>query len=80
MIHVDDLADLLLALAEPLAPTGRTIEPDDGAPNGFTHVEFASMLGKAVGTTPRTSYALNAFLVNSIFLRSPISFCNYLKT
>lgn len=62
LIHVDDLADLLLALAEPLAPTGRTIEPDDGAPNGFTHVEFASMLGKAVGTTPRTFSAPAALI------------------
>jgi uncharacterized protein YbjT (DUF2867 family) len=29
LIHADDLADLLLALADPAAPAGLTIEPDD---------------------------------------------------
>jgi len=49
LVHADDLADLLLALAGPDAPTGLTIEPDDGRPGGWTHEEFAIALGQAVG-------------------------------
>lgn len=52
VIHVDDLARLLLALAEPQAPSGVLIEPDDGKPGGWTHREFAKALGAAVGTNP----------------------------
>ena len=48
LIHVDDLAGLLLALAEPGAPTGAVIEPDDGRPGGWTHKELARALGDAV--------------------------------
>ena len=42
LIHVDDLARLLLALAEPAAPSGILIEADDGKPRGWTHREFAA--------------------------------------
>jgi len=52
LIHVDDLARLLLALADPQAPSTILIEPDDGKPNGWTHREFARALGAAVGTRP----------------------------
>ena len=52
VIHVDDLVQLLLALAAPDAPSNILIEPDDGKPNGWTHREFARALGKAVGTRP----------------------------
>jgi nucleoside-diphosphate-sugar epimerase len=52
LIHADDLARLLLALAGPAAPSSILIEPDDGRPNGWTHREFASALGRAVGTKP----------------------------
>lgn len=46
VIHVDDLARLLLTLAANDA--GRlTIEPDDGTPGGWTHADF---LGGAIGT------------------------------
>lgn len=46
VIHVDDLARLLLTLATQDA--GRlTIEPDDGTPGGWTHADF---LGGAIGT------------------------------
>ncbi|MCY7339936.1 MAG: NAD(P)H-binding protein [Sphingomonas bacterium] len=51
LIHVDDLARLLLALA-----TGNTsglIEPDDGRPSAWTHREFGQALGRAVGKTVR---------------------------
>lgn len=51
-IHVDDLARLLIALAERGA--GRTIyEPDDGRPGGWSHVEFAQAIGTAVGRRVR---------------------------
>jgi nucleoside-diphosphate-sugar epimerase len=52
VIHVDDLARLLLALADPQAPSTVLIEPDDGKPGGWTHREFARALGAAVGTRP----------------------------
>ena len=52
VIHVDDLARLLLAAAAPDAPTSCLIEPDDGKANGWTHREFAKALGAAVGTNP----------------------------
>ena len=52
VIHVDDVARLLLALAAPDAPSNILIEPDDGKSGGWTHREFARALGKAVGTRP----------------------------
>jgi nucleoside-diphosphate-sugar epimerase len=52
VIHVDDLARLLLALADPESPAAVLIEPDDGKPGGWTHREFARALGAAVGTRP----------------------------
>lgn len=52
VIHADDLARLLVALAAPDAPQGILIEPDDGKPGGWTHREFARALGAAVGTKP----------------------------
>jgi nucleoside-diphosphate-sugar epimerase len=50
VIHVDDLARLLLALANPAAPSSCLIEPDDGKPGGWSHREFAQALAAAVGT------------------------------
>lgn len=48
LIHVDDLARLLLALAG--QDTGRAIyEPDDGTPDAWTHTGFARAIGTAVG-------------------------------
>jgi len=52
LIHVDDLARLLLALAGPAVPSSILIEADDGKPGGWTHREFARALGTAVGTKP----------------------------
>jgi nucleoside-diphosphate-sugar epimerase len=49
MIHVDDLARLLLALTARGAPKKLVIEPDDGTPNGWTHKDLAKALGRAVG-------------------------------
>ena len=50
VIHVADLARLLLALALPGSPSNCLIEPDDGKPGGWTHREFAKALAAAVGT------------------------------
>jgi nucleoside-diphosphate-sugar epimerase len=50
VIHADDLARLLLALASPAAPSNILIEADDGKPGGWTHREFARALAAAVGT------------------------------
>jgi nucleoside-diphosphate-sugar epimerase len=48
LIHADDLASLLIALAAAKdAPD--FVEPDDGKPGGWTHREFAGALGEAVG-------------------------------
>jgi nucleoside-diphosphate-sugar epimerase len=49
VIHVDDLARLLLALVDPLCPPGLLVEPDDGREGGWTHEEFGHALGRAVG-------------------------------
>jgi nucleoside-diphosphate-sugar epimerase len=49
VIHVEDLARLLLALAAPDAPSKIVLEPDDGQSAGWAHDEFARALGEAVG-------------------------------
>jgi uncharacterized protein YbjT (DUF2867 family) len=64
LIHVDDLGRLLLALADPAAPTGLLVEPDDGRHGGWTHREFGQALGKALGrkvTTITMSQPLLSF-------------------
>lgn len=50
MIHVNDLAELLLALV-PTSPTvsNKTFEPDDGRKGGWPYNELARALGSAVG-------------------------------
>ena len=52
VIHADDLARLLLALAGPSVPSNILIEADDGKPGGWSHREFAQALASAVGTKP----------------------------
>ena len=54
LLHVADLSRLLLALAEPGAPTKVVLEPDDGRPGGWTHREFGDALARAVGVAART--------------------------
>jgi nucleoside-diphosphate-sugar epimerase len=49
LIHADDLAGLLIALALGDAGEGAVIEPDGGRPKGWSHAEFAAALGRAVG-------------------------------
>ena len=53
-IHADDLSRLLLALAEPRAPSRVLFEPDDGHQGGYSHREFARLIGEAVDRRPFT--------------------------
>lgn len=48
LIHVDDLARLLLVLAS-ADGASEVLEPDDGHPRGYAHAELAQMIGRAVG-------------------------------
>lgn len=49
LIHVDDLARLLLVLVEADEAGHLLLEPDDGTPGGWTHKELAGAIGEAVG-------------------------------
>jgi nucleoside-diphosphate-sugar epimerase len=66
LIHVGDLARLLLALAEGDKPAGIVLEPDDGAQRGWTHKQLAQAIGRAVGrrnlslSVPKTMLKLGA--------------------
>jgi nucleoside-diphosphate-sugar epimerase len=66
LIHVDDLARLLLALTARGTPKRLVVEPDDGTPGGWSHKDFANALGHAVGrravslSTPRPLLRLAA--------------------
>ena len=68
LIHVDDLAALLLNLVESRAPRREVLEPDDGRTGGWSHREFANALGRAVGrravalATPRPLLRMAATL------------------
>lgn len=62
LIHVADLARLLLVLAVNEGPSTCVIEPDDGKKGGWTHREFARALGRAVQTRPAIVSAPGVFL------------------
>ena len=62
LIHVADLARLLLALAINDGPSTCVIEPDDGKKGGWTHREFARALGRAVGGRPAIISTPGVFL------------------
>lgn len=69
-IHVDDLADLLLALVASNA--AGVFEADDEAPMGWSHVDFARALGRAVNkrvvpiSTPRALLMLSARIARAV--------------
>jgi len=84
MIHVEDLARLLVALLPPGeslddevlgGASGRIFEPDDGKPQGWDHFEMALAIGWAMGRRPRVigmSHAmLNRVARLDNFLRGP---------
>lgn len=53
LIHVQDLAELLVALVPGgEGVTHRTFEPDDGHAGGWSHRELARLIGWAVGRRP----------------------------
>ena len=49
VIHVGDLARLLLALTDHSCPERLLVEPDDGRQGGWSHAEFGQALGRALG-------------------------------
>lgn len=66
LIHVQDLAELLVALV----PGGdrvthRTFEPDDGYAGGWTHRELARVIGWAVGRRPWIVHLSPRLLANA---------------
>ena len=48
LLHADDLARLLIALAARNDSAAHMFEPDDGHAGGYSHREFAALLGHAV--------------------------------
>lgn len=62
VIHADDLARLLLALADTAAPKGLLVEPDDGRHGGWDQEEFGQAVGKALGRRVLTFSAPRAIL------------------
>jgi nucleoside-diphosphate-sugar epimerase len=52
-IHADDLARLILGMAE-RAPARAFYEADDGQAEGWSHKDYAQMIGAAVGRNPMT--------------------------
>jgi uncharacterized protein YbjT (DUF2867 family) len=49
IVHVEDLARLLLALPEAEGVSEAILEPDDGREGGWSHRELALAIGEAVG-------------------------------
>lgn len=63
IIHVDDLARLLVALVPQRADlTSQIIEADDGVEKGWSHADFARAIGAAVGRDVITLHAPAALL------------------
>lgn len=63
VIHVDDLARLLIVLVEQPG-VQETLECDDGTAGGYSHRDFAAMVGAAVGRTP-TALPVPAFVLKA---------------
>jgi len=57
VIHVSDLAALLVRLAAGAGELRAIYEADDGTPQGWSHEGFADALGRAVGRKVRTARA-----------------------
>ncbi len=49
LLHADDLARCLLAVARQEGAVGRCFEPDDGEPDGWTHASLGRAIGWAMG-------------------------------
>lgn len=57
VIHVDDLARLLVATLSAENLSQRTLEADDGTARGWSHEDFAKAIGTAVGRDVTTIHA-----------------------
>ncbi len=62
IIHVEDLARLLVALTQARVAR-RIFEPSDGTPRGYSHSELAQAIGRAVGRASVRSVAAPAALL-----------------
>lgn len=62
VIHVDDLARLLVTLLSADDVSKRVFEADDGAANGWSHEAFAKAIGIAVGRNIRVVHAPGVLL------------------
>ena len=54
LIHVADLCQLILQCTQAEAAIGALYEPDDGTPEGLSHVAFGKALGRAVERSVKT--------------------------
>jgi uncharacterized protein YbjT (DUF2867 family) len=73
IIHVDDLARLLLALVPNREiTTHRIFEPDDGRLDGWTHAQLGRAIGRAVGKSVWTPALLPAVLSAAAWLDSRV--------
>lgn len=54
VIHVEDLAGLMLATIDETETWSETYEPDDGTLGGWEHRHFARTLGRVLGKRPTT--------------------------
>jgi uncharacterized protein YbjT (DUF2867 family) len=64
VIHVTDLAELLIALLPSSEDTThRMFEPDDGEPGGWTHVRLALAIGAAVRDKPVRPLSLSPRII-----------------
>ncbi|WP_432770873.1 MAG: NAD(P)H-binding protein [Sphingopyxis sp.] len=65
-IYVDDLARLLVALAADRdTSVGQVYEPDDGKASGWSHRSFARAVGRAVGRSHVSTFAVPATLLRA---------------
>ncbi|WP_264572323.1 MULTISPECIES: NAD-dependent epimerase/dehydratase family protein [unclassified Sphingobium] len=64
-IHVDDLAELLVRLGTQQCgeTQGKIYEVDDGTPEGWSHVDFARAIGRAVGRASVRTISMPSALV-----------------
>ena len=66
IIHVDDLARLLLAIADESAGSlPPALEPDDGRAGGWSHKELAHAIGDAVGRRVWAPHVPSAMLMTA---------------
>ncbi len=69
LLHVDDLARLLVALVPQARNTvHKAFEPDDGKPGGWSHYELARAIGWAMGKRPFVLHLSEAMLRRAAWL------------